>query len=945
MKTATAIGIDPAKQIPKRFFPLTIGRSHIWYKKTGADHFSKTLEFLWKRMNSLEYKAYTSYTIVTTIYSRSLYLDNFFSSLINQTIGFKKNLFVVAVDDGATYNSAEIVHKWQTRYPNNIKYVHKDYERNARNIGLDHVKTPWVTLPDSDDFLDINYFKTVDIFLKKYQKAHNIAILDTRHVEFLEQEGEFRSKQQLDYRFYGKKYICIKNIGQNIINTPTSAFFESRRINNNHIRFNEKLGPRFEDGTFCIEYLLSLRSESVGFVDDAIYYQRKINDKSSLQNFYLTHSDRFSTMLKEGYFPLIQKISTEQKLPEFIEYYILLELIWHMLYVVNMSEMLDFLSDTEKEVYYDRINKYFTYLNPKTICKFRIGSIKYFHQVGMLNLFKNLSAPAPTVFIEGYDSVKNQILLRHYFRNDEDFTYYICEKKVKPAYMKTIRHNFIGRAFCMEKHIWLPCPFHERSGLINKICSKSEFMMSRLLPEKVLWFLGKSAKDPRYITVQRNGKPVKLELNNLRTKKNLFSHTLHELSSNKIFHSLRKLLYVVCVDKLNKAHRERVPLANIAFVFSPERVSKSNPFRNCWLLMDRNTLADDNAEHFYRYLKREHPQEDIYFILEMSSPAWSRLQEEGFRLIAFGSPTFENALRGCSKIISSHFSRYFFDYFKDGSLLRKQHIFLQHGVIKDDLSHTFRGITPNLVITTTKREYESIISNDSNYKLCEKEVAMTGLARHDALFDNAIAIEKNVLIFPTWRNTVTGKVHRGNHREYNQEFVNSEYATNWMCLLKSDMLKRLGEAYDYSFSFFPHANIDMYVDDLDLPSHIAVYRNNEVSIQSLFRRASILITDYSSVAMDFALLKKPLLYYQFDRDSIYQVHLYRKGYFDYASDGFGPVVTNVDGAMTELELLFKRSGKIDEIYESRIEKFFTFFDQKNCERIYRAVKKLDISYD
>ena len=45
--------------------------------------------------------------------------------------------------------------------------------------------------------------------------------------------------------------------------------------------------------------------------------------------------------------------------------------------------------------------------------------------------------------------------------------------------------------------------------------------------------------------------------------------------------------------------------------------------------------------------------------------------------------------------------------------------------------------------------------------------------------------------------------------------------------------------------------------------------------------------DYSSIAFDFAYMKKPLIYYQFDQDKYYTNH-FAKGYFDCERDGFGP---------------------------------------------------------
>jgi hypothetical protein len=56
---------------------------------------------------------------------------------------------------------------------------------------------------------------------------------------------------------------------------------------------------------------------------------------------------------------------------------------------------------------------------------------------------------------------------------------------------------------------------------------------------------------------------------------------------------------------------------------------------NVWLLLDRCTQADDNAEHLYRYIRDRYPEREIYFALNRNSEHWGRLEKEGFQLVPF----------------------------------------------------------------------------------------------------------------------------------------------------------------------------------------------------------------------------------------------------------------------------------------------------------------------
>ncbi|HEG4692299.1 TPA: glycosyltransferase, partial [Campylobacter jejuni] len=120
---------------------------------------------LFSNFKPKKYQAYNKYAIVSAVYNVEKYLDDFFKSIINQRLDFKRNIFIICVDDGSTDNSAQIIKKYQKKYPKNIIYLYKENggQASARNLGLKYLKendlnTPWVTFTDPDDFLGRDYF-------------------------------------------------------------------------------------------------------------------------------------------------------------------------------------------------------------------------------------------------------------------------------------------------------------------------------------------------------------------------------------------------------------------------------------------------------------------------------------------------------------------------------------------------------------------------------------------------------------------------------------------------------------------------------------------------------------------------------------------------------------------------------------------------------------------
>ena len=103
----------------------------------------------------------------------------------------------------------------------------------------------------------------------------------------------------------------------------------------------------------------------------------------------------------------------------------------------------------------------------------------------------------------------------------------------------------------------------------------------------------------------------------------------------------------------------------------------------------------------------------------------------------------------------------------------------------------------------------------------------------------------------------------------------------------------------------------------------------------------MLISDYSSVTFDFAYLKKPVIYTQFDKEEFYKSHIYDEGYFNDKRDGFGPVCNKYEDTVTTIIDMLKNDCKLDKKYESRIKKFFKYDDHNNCKRVYEAIKNID----
>ncbi|MCR8707500.1 CDP-glycerol glycerophosphotransferase family protein, partial [Campylobacter sp. W0066.2] len=288
-----------------------------------------------------------------------------------------------------------------------------------------------------------------------------------------------------------------------------------------------------------------------------------------------------------------------------------------------------------------------------------------------------------------------------------------------------------------------------------------------------------------------------------------------------------------------------------------------------------------------------------------------------------------------SKVISSHADEYLTKHITN----RQQFIFLQHGVIKDDLSKWLNSKKIDLFITSTRAEYDSIANDYNRYKFGKKEMVLTGLARHDALLKNNKSDFKQILIMPTWRANIVGNVTNSSIRDLEEKFKQSVYFRKWNSLLNNNGLKKLCELYSYAIVFNLHPSIMPYLKEFNISSNIKIANQNE-SLQELFCNSSLMITDYSSVSFEMAYLEKPILYYQFDKEEFFTSHTYQKGYFDYKKDGFGPVVENEENLLKEFEKLLQNDCRVFGVYKDNIDSTFVFKDRRCCERIYKKLNPI-----
>lgn len=370
--------------------------------------------------------------------------------------------------------------------------------------------------------------------------------------------------------------------------------------------------------------------------------------------------------------------------------------------------------------------------------------------------------------------------------------------------------------------------------------------------------------------------------------------------------------------------------------------------KEVWLISDRPFKAGDNGEVLFRYLSGHKCAADCYYILQEDSPDFIRLSQYR-EVVPYLSPSHKLLHLLAHKLISSQADPFVYNPFsKDMEFYRdimckKKQIFLLHGIIQGNLSGWLNRHNKNLALflTNTPKEHMYILKNDYHYD--EKVVKLTGMPRYDNLIAGK---EENIItIMPTWRIYLVDNKksdYIDGRYTYNDSFTKSQFFQFYNNLLNDERLLNGATKYGYRIQVMLHPNLHpakhffssnpkVYFHPFNTPYH------------EIFQNSKMIVTDYSSVAFDFAYMRKPIVYCHFDCDTVMKKHIYSPGksFFDYERDGFGEVKYNLDETVDCLIEYMKNDCQIKEIYRKRIDSFFVYHDKNNCQRVYEAIMAMD----
>ena len=356
--------------------------------------------------------------------------------------------------------------------------------------------------------------------------------------------------------------------------------------------------------------------------------------------------------------------------------------------------------------------------------------------------------------------------------------------------------------------------------------------------------------------------------------------------------------------------------------------------RNIWIGYEKNSFGEhDNGYHFFKYVYENNKHPEMYYVIRENSPENKNLDGMRDKTLKFMSWKYFVYLYSARLLVSSDSKFHVYNMQRRDSalakaLMRKKNVFLQHGVNgmkKVPVFHQSQGWL-DFIIAPSQFEKDHITVPLWGYEA--NDVAVTGYARWDSYEDKTGSIPfKQIFVMPTWRNWMEGMSR--------EKFVTTPFYHEYQNFLNSPELKEMLKESNTRIAFFLHPYFKDYVDLFDIDeSVIDKYGYLEVDMGEEIQKSSLMISDYSSVLWDMYYLKKPTIFFQFDREAYLQDE---GAYLDYDNDAFGDMTFTADETITAIKKYIHNDFVEDDEIERLRPKYFNYVDKNNAKRIYQAI--------
>lgn len=915
------------------------------------------------------------FSVIIAVYNTELFIAEAIESVLAQntapiamaiaedkTTVYGSLYELILVDDGSTDSSGEICDRYAARYPQ-IKVIHKENGgvSSARNLGIENAGGKYLNFLDSDDKFSDNVLSECFAFFEKHYDETNIITFPIKFFDAA--EGDHWQ----NYKFSdGSRIIDHVEERDKTLQFVNASIFKGDVVRTG-FRFDEGLRTG-EDVKFIYSIIFGTIAK-IGVLNTCTYWyrRRQSGEESAIQMVKSTREFYFDKLTNLSNWLIETSEKYYGEIPYYVQYTIAQDLQWRILQDGDGAIAKSIISEEEYEEYKQNLIRLLQYVDTEIILeqkkiwreqkmfmvrlKYQCEPQKYFMNNDIAYCFDGriVSVASTCYWKIDFLKIENGHLYIDGFNMsfEKDQEIFICVNGEFIGLLKTTRDKSI---LSLGEEIFYGFAFNFDYPLDSSVSQYNVGFFERIdghyIQKKDIRFgkfspIGKKYKKSYFMSEQWIARMEDsfLKIKNISSSANSIVELLAgALDYEKEF-----------IDEIQNGKDGSMPKVREAVelrkkIFPLKSFYNRIAHKQIWLISDRLNMAGDNGEAFFLYLQQiDDPDIDVYFVIGDECEDYERMCQYG-KVLVQNSSEYKMVHLLADYLISAQALEYIFNPFSNDNtsdifrdmLSTQKFIFLQHGITKDDISGWVNKYNKNMsgFITAALPEYRSILEYD--YFYTENEVWLTGFPRHDRLYDDP---KHYITVMPTWRKYLSEDVAEG-ITTVSGNFKESEYFDFYNRLLNDKRLLAAAKENGYTICFRPHPYIMDSLQEFDRSPDVVFFEKDK-PYREVYAESDLVMTDYSSSVMDFAYLRKPIVYCQFDRDEFFSgKHTYVEGYYDYETDGFGELVFTLEDVV-ELLIEYMRNGcALKPVYKERMDKFFAFNDKNNCERVYKKIKEM-----
>ncbi|MGN0473409.1 MAG: glycosyltransferase family 2 protein [Lachnospiraceae bacterium] len=196
-------------------------------------------------------------SVIVPVYNMEKYLEKCLDSLVKQTLD---SIEIVCIDDGSTDSSPDILKKYESKYPQKVRVLHKENggQAIARNLGIQQSTGRYIGFVDSDDYVHADMFAVLFETIERTQ------------CDLVECDYTYIDEADKPLKKYGhvRKYSDKKDMFHNPLVSPWNKLFRREVLIDHQITFPE--GVIYEDTAFFLKVIPYINSWE--FVDRVFVY-------------------------------------------------------------------------------------------------------------------------------------------------------------------------------------------------------------------------------------------------------------------------------------------------------------------------------------------------------------------------------------------------------------------------------------------------------------------------------------------------------------------------------------------------------------------------------------------------------------------------------------------------------------------------------------------------